>query len=159
MPCTLDIEASGFGRDSYPIEIGYVRDDGVSWCTLVRPEPGWTHWDPGAADLHGISRDTLLRHGRPVAVVARALNEALAGTTVYCDGWAHDYPWLSALFDAAGTVPRFRLESAVALLPYQSLDRLDAARRHARAELGGQRHRASSDARALREALLSLQAA
>jgi len=159
MPCTLDIEASGFGRDSYPIEIGYVRDDGVSWCTLVRPQPGWTHWDPAAASLHGISRDTLERHGRPVAVVARALNEALGGMTVYCDGWAHDYPWLSVLFDEAGTVPRFRLESAVALLPHQALDRLDAARRRARAALGGQRHRASSDARALRDALLSLQAA
>jgi hypothetical protein len=35
--CVLDIEASGFGRHSYPIEIGYARDDGHAWCSLVRP--------------------------------------------------------------------------------------------------------------------------
>ena len=47
-PIVLDIEASGFGRDSYPIEIGYVLPDGGSYCTLVRPEANWTHWDPEA---------------------------------------------------------------------------------------------------------------
>jgi hypothetical protein len=116
MPCTLDIEASGFGPGSYPIEVGFVRDDGHSWCTLIRPEPGWTHWDGAAAALHGITRATLDAHGRPAAAVARALNEALAGTTVYCDGWAHDYAWLATLFDAARLRPSFRLENLRALL-------------------------------------------
>ncbi|MDH4052370.1 MAG: hypothetical protein OEU93_12420 [Rubrivivax sp.] len=156
MPCTLDIEASGFGRDSYPIEVGFVRDDGFSLCTLIRPQPDWTHWDASAAGLHGISRDTLQRHGRPVAEVARALNEALAGCTVYCDGWAHDYPWLGRLFDAADAVPAFRLESAACLLPGGALDALGAACLRARAELGVQRHRASVDARVLQRALRSL---
>ena len=159
MPSTLDIEASGFGRQSYPIEIGFVRDDGHSWCTLIRPEPDWRHWDPDAARLHGIRRETLERHGRPVRLVANTLNEALAGQTVYCDGWAHDYPWLGVLFDAAGVNPAFRLESAAALLADDALGRLDAARRLARRQLGGTRHRASVDARVLREALRTLNVA
>ena len=71
-PAFLDIEASGFGRDSYPIEIGFVLSDGEAWCTLVRPESGWTHWDPAAEALHGITRDLALRHGRPPVDVARA---------------------------------------------------------------------------------------
>jgi hypothetical protein len=158
MPCTLDIEASGFGPGSYPIEVGFVRDDGHSWCTLIRPEPGWSHWDVEAAGLHGITRAALIAHGRPAAVVAHALNEALAGATVYCDGWAHDYPWLATLFDAAALVPAFRLEAAACLVPGDALGRLDEARRRARAALGVARHRASSDARVLREALLALQA-
>jgi len=48
-PAVLDIEASGFGRDSYPVEIGYVLPDGQTWCTLIRPAPAWTHWDATAA--------------------------------------------------------------------------------------------------------------
>jgi hypothetical protein len=158
MHCTLDIEASGFGRHSYPIEIGYVRDDGLAWCTLIRPLPEWTHWDEGAARLHGIRREALLAHGRAPAAVAQALNEGLAGRTVYCDGWAHDYAWLAVLFEAAGTAPRFHLESAAVLLPGDSLDRLGPARQRAVALLGLQRHRASGDARLLQRALDDLRA-
>lgn len=77
-PCILDIEASGFGASSDPIEVGHVLADGRSRCTLIRPREGWTHWDPRAEALHGISRETLLRHGRPVAEVARTLNADLA---------------------------------------------------------------------------------
>ena len=159
MPCcTIDVEASGFGAASYPIEVGFVRDDGVSGCTLVRPLPEWTHWDESAARVHGIGRDALRRHGRAPAQVAAMLNRALAGRTVYCDGWAHDYPWLARLFDAAGCAPAFRLESAAVLVdrsidPHEALQQLGDACRRARAALGGTRHRASADARALQWAL------
>jgi hypothetical protein len=153
MLCTLDIEASGFGRNSYPIEVGYVRDDGSAWCSLVQPEPGWTHWDRDAADVHGITREALLRHGRPAREVARVLNDALAGRTVYCDGWAHDYAWLGALFDAAGQSPHFHLESVQALLDDRLRLALDPALQRTRASCGLQRHRASSDARVLQLAL------
>lgn len=152
-PPIIDIEASGFGARSYPIEIGYVLGDGRSRCTLVRPAPHWTHWDDGAARVHGIVRPTLLQHGRDVAEVADLLNHDLAGQTVYCDGWAHDYPWLALLFDEAGRAPRFRLESVTTLLDESRLARLDTVRRAAVAELGLARHRASNDARALQLAL------
>ena len=154
----LDIEASGFGRGSYPIEIGYVRGDSQAWCTLVVPAPGWTHWDSAAQAVHGIGRETLARHGRSVIQVAQALNEALAEATVYCDGWAHDYAWLAVLFDEAGLVPRFRLESVGRLLAEDQLARLDAARVRAMSSLGVQRHRASNDARALQLAIAEVQA-
>ncbi|MEN9630469.1 MAG: hypothetical protein RJA10_3697, partial [Pseudomonadota bacterium] len=83
-PCILDIEASGFGRHSYPIEVGYVRSDGHARCTLIRPPPHWTHWDPGAEQVHHIKRDLLLQHGRAADEVARMLNHDLGGLTVYC---------------------------------------------------------------------------
>ena len=60
--------------------------------------------------LHGITRETALRHGRPAAEVARELNRRLRGRTVYSDGWAHDYAWLNRLFDAADSMPAFRLD-------------------------------------------------
>lgn len=157
-PCVLDIEASGFGRHSYPIEIGYVMPDGRASCMLVRPMPEWTHWDAAAETLHGIGRRTLEIHGQTVRAVALALNRELAGRTVYCDGWAHDYPWLAALFDAADMRAGFRLESVSALLDEARLTRLDAARQAALSEMGLTRHRASNDARALQRAVAQVSA-
>jgi hypothetical protein len=154
--CTLDIEASGFGRGSYPIEVGLVRSDGSSFCTLIQPAAGWTHWDPGAEQVHGITRDLLLRHGRPVAAVAMILNEQLHGETVYSDGWAYDYPWLARLFDEADRALHFRLEPIAKLLSEERLQHYGRARDEALASLGVTRHRASNDARALQHALRRL---
>lgn len=153
-PCVLDIEASGFGRRSYPIEFGYVTPQGRADCMLVRPPPMWTHWDPNAERVHGISREILQAHGRPPLEVALALNHALGGQTVYCDGWAHDYAWLAALFELVDRSPTFKLESINALLADSALERLDEARHQVRAELGLGRHRASNDARALQCAVM-----
>jgi hypothetical protein len=155
-PCVLDIEASGFGRSSYPIEVGYVLPGGGARCTLIRPPAHWTHWDAGAERVHGIPRATLLALGRPAGDVARMLNGDLAGQTVYCDGWAHDYPWLALLFDEAGLAPGFRLESVNTLLDDAALPRLAALQNEARRLLGVTRHRASSDAMVLQHALQRL---
>ena len=152
-PCVIDIEASGFGRGSYPIEVGYVLPDGRARCMLVRPAADWTHWDEGAAQVHGITRAMLAAHGKPAREVAESLNNDLAGLTAYCDGWAHDYSWLGALFEAADLTPHFRLESVRALLDEARLQQLDGMRRAAFEVLGIARHRASSDALALQWAL------
>lgn len=159
LPTMLDVEASGFGRGSYPIEIGFVAADGGLFCTLVQPAPGWQHWDPAAESLHGISRDVLLRHGRPVAWVADELNRRLAGQTVYCDGWAHDYPWVARLFDEAERSPAFRLEDVRVLLDERQLGGWDRSLRALRDELRPERHRASSDARMLQLCVQRVRAA
>jgi len=160
-PCVLDIEASGFGRRSYPIEVGWVLPDGQTRCMLIRPAPHWTHWDPAAQALHGISQTKLRAHGRPIDEVARALNDELQGRTVYCDGWAHDFAWLGALFEEAGCSPHFKLETVGSLLDERRLTLLGEARLAALNELKLARHRASNDARVLQRAInqLALQAA
>lgn len=154
--CVIDIEASGFGRNSYPIEVGYVLPDGRARCMLVRPAAEWTHWDEAAAQVHGITREALQTHGRPVREVAMLLNSDLSGLTVYCDGWAHDYTWLAALYEEAGMSPSFRLESVNRLLRDTQLGDLDEARQGALRDMGLTRHRASNDARALQTALTRL---
>lgn len=155
-PAVLDMEASGFGRHSYPIEVGLALADGGSFCTLIRPEPDWTHWDPDAEQLHGIRRDLAIRHGKPAAEVARLLNERLHGQTVYSDGWANDYSWMNALFEVAEMAPAFRLENLRSLLRESEADLWHDTKQQVSAQLGVQRHRASADARLLQMTLLQL---
>ena len=157
-PAMLDIEASGFGQDSYPIEIGFVLADGRSHCSLIKPAPGWTHWDAAAEKLHHISRETVQTHGRDPREVAQLMNEQLRGMTLYCDGWAHDYVWLAVLFEAVGMTPLFKLDNLRVLLTEREVDRFDSVKRQVAAELHLQRHRASSDAKVLQQTMIRLRA-
>ena len=157
-PPVLDIEASGFGRGSYPIEVGYVLEDGQSHCMLIRPAPHWTHWDPGAERLHGIRREDLLRYGSPICEVVEELNCRLCDRTMYTDAWVHDYSWLATLYEVAHRVPTFRLENLLALLTEDKIDRWFATKERIAAELAEPRHRACADARRLQATFRSLSA-
>lgn len=153
-PAILDVEASGFGRGSYPIEVGFVAPDGHLFCSLIKPLPDWQHWDEAAQALHGISRELLHQHGRTAEWVAAEINRRLAGQTVYCDAWAHDYPWLARLFDVAGMVPRFKLADLRSLLSEDESARWHETLAEVRDELRLQRHRASTDAKVLQLTLM-----
>ncbi len=153
LPTILDIEASGFGRGSYPIEIGYSTGDGALFCCLVRPEDDWVHWDAAAEALHGIGRELLLQRGRPARWVGEQLNTRLRGQTVYCDGWGHDFTWLNRLYDAAGLRPSFKLDDLRKLLSESEAERWKSVTEAVRARQQLTRHRASSDARVLQLAL------
>jgi len=157
-PAVLDIEASGFGQDSYPIEIGFVLPDGETFCTLIRPEPGWTHWDENAERLHRISQKSLQLHGRHAHEVAVLLNERLRGMTLYCDGWAHDFVWLSTLFEAAGMAPSFKLDNLRSLLTDREAAFWAIVKKQVSTEMRLQRHRASADAKVLQRTLIRLRA-
>ncbi|RDB44908.1 hypothetical protein DU490_01075 [Halomonas sp. DQ26W] len=150
LPTLLDIEASGFGRGSYPIEIGLARADGSSYAFLIQPLEEWTHWDPKAELLHGISRARLKREGLPVQQVARWLNDELGNIGIaYSDSWGYDNTWLSLLFHHAGMLPAFRLEALRILLKDHQLALWHVAREALIQELGIHRHRAAEDARLL----------
>lgn len=154
VPTILEVEASGFGPGSYPIEIGYVLGDGTAYCTLIRPAPGWIHWDPSAEAVHGIRRELLELKGRPVDEVALDLNARLHRQVVYSDAWGNDLAWLGRLFETAELVPAFRLESLRSLLTEAQAANWHAAKDTAAAETRSSRHRASRDADVLRRALL-----
>lgn len=145
-PAILDMEASGFGRHSYPVEVGFVLPNGKSFCSLIRPAPQWTHWDDAAQALHHISRDLAVRRGHEPLEVARALNEQLGGRTVYSDGWMNDYTWLAVLFERAGLSPSFKLESLRSLLSEEEAEVWHVTKQQVSNEMHLQRHRASTDA-------------
>lgn len=149
LPAIIDVEASGFGRGSFPIEVGCVLADGRSFCALIRPEPEWTYWDPAAEAVHGIRREALAAHGMPAVAVVRQLNELLRGLTVYSDAWAHDYAWLASLHEAAGQPPSYRLDHLARITPEIEAWRWNEMRQAVQESLQLERHRASADARVL----------
>lgn len=154
IPTIIDIEASGFGRNSYPIEVGFVRPDREAHCYIIRPHDGWTAWDESAEALHGISRETLEKHGREPLEVALRLNELLAGETIYSDAWGQDISWLGKLYDWVEIPQRFRLESLGCLLTEEQTNLWHATKAKVMDELDLKRHRASSDALILLETYL-----
>ncbi|MDA8230644.1 MAG: hypothetical protein M0006_04815 [Magnetospirillum sp.] len=105
----LDVEASGFGPESYPIEVGWSDIAGRTGSVLVRPEPTWTYWDLDAEGVHGISLAMLAAEGVPAAEVAARIVAATADRMVFSDNPRVDAWWLARLFKAAGTDTSIRL--------------------------------------------------
>lgn len=148
-PIVIDVEASGFGPGSYPIEVGLAHEDGQPYCRLLRPAPEWTHWDNSAEAVHGVTLDILETHGQDPARVADDLNEMLWGKTVYSDGWSYDVSWIGLLYEATARQQTFRIESIRSLLTETQAGQWSDTRREVIEELGLKRHRASADARIL----------
>lgn len=155
-PCIIDVEASGFGAGSYPIEVGAVLSNGLAYCSLINPEPDWRHWEHSAESVHGISRDTLATHGKPAHVVAADLNQHLQGTTVYTDAWYHDYQWLARLFDAADMPQLFKLQDLRQLLSEPAMAIWDDTKTRVMQDMALARHRASNDAKVLQQTLVKV---
>ena len=149
----IDIEASGFGRGSYPIEIGVCAYNGVCHCLLVKPEPDWTHWTEEAERTHGLSRDLLVKNGRSTLEIANRLNSLLENRVIYTDAWGHDNSWLMKLYDAAECWPTFKLESIRALMTEQQSALYHDSYTKAQQELLLKRHRASTDAKVIQRAV------
>ena len=154
VPPIVDIEASGFGRGSYPIEIGFALSDREISSYLIRPEPTWTHWSEDAASVHHITHDMLMKEGRSAREMAITLNQALQGLTLYSDAWSHDSSWISLLFDAAELVQRFRIDSLSRLLEPEEIDRWTDVKQRVVEELGLTLHRARNDVLVLQETFL-----
>jgi hypothetical protein len=150
-PIIIDVEASGFGRGSYPIEVGIALASGEGRCTFILPDESWQHWDPQAQALHGISRQVLAEHGRGIVEVARLLNKWLGNELVYSDGWGNDSSWLALLFEFAGIGQQFRLESLRSILTDTQADFWHIAKDKVIEDYDFRRHRASGDALILQQ--------
>lgn len=151
IPSIIDVEASGFGPYSYPIEIGVVLDNGERYCSLIQPANDWEFWDEDAEKVHRISREILQQHGKPLREVAEELNAFINGAIVYSDGWVVDSPWVRQLYHSAFLQQDFRVSPLDMILSepqmeiwHQTKDRLLKNKEH-------RRHRASFDAALIQE--------
>lgn len=146
LPSIVDVEASGFGAASYPIEIGVVRYDGAKWCKLIRPYDSWVHWDSEAEALHGITQSMLFTRGLDPVRVCHELNRFLGNTVVYSDGWVVDNPWLIKLYAAAQVEMTFTFRALEYILNQTQMEMWHEVKCDVEQSLDTRRHRASSDA-------------
>lgn len=151
VPSIVDVEASGFGPHSYPIEIGVVRSNGDRYCSLILPAEEWVFWDEGAEKVHHISREILEKHGKPLHVVAEELNTFLEGETVYTDGWVVDSTWIKQLYFSAHKQMYFSVSSLEMILKEPQMEIWHAVKDELEAQKEGNRHRASFDAALIQE--------
>ena len=151
VPSIIDIEASGLGRGSYPIEIGYIKSDNSSGCTLVKPASAWTVWHSEAESLHKIPRQLLFEKGKELVWVANWLNEQFKAETVYSDGWANDMCWIGTLFNEAEIYQSFKVESLLTLLSEHEKEQWSEIHDEIVAGASLIRHRASSDAKMIQQ--------
>ena len=150
-PYIIDVEASGFGAWSYPIEVGVAMRDNEKYCALISPAPEWTYWDETAEELHRVRRDVLEAHGKPRHVVTDDLNGLLEGKTVYSDGWVVDKPWLTTLFFSAGKPMKFQISPLELILSEPQMAQWHKVKDEVVDELKLTRHRASYDAWVIQE--------
>jgi len=151
LPTIIDIEASGFGRRSYPIEVGLAMPNGKCHCFIISPPDHWTFWDEEAEAVHGITRELLIEHGRDPIDVGNSLNQLLLGQRVYSDAWSHDISWLGKLFDLIQVPQLFQLDSLRTLMSEEQVIHWHPTKDAVIGELNLNRHRASSDAMIIQE--------
>ena len=104
IPTFIDIEASGLGNTSFPIEVAWNDSKGVITNRLVKPVADWTSWDPEAERIHGITRDEIVAGGISPAEMCGLIRESLSGSTVYSDAPELERFWLNRLFQAGEEV-------------------------------------------------------
>ncbi len=119
----IDLEASGLGDRSWPIEIGWAINGGEPESFLIRRHEDWplAAWDPKAEELHGLSIEVLHEDGLDVVGACKRLNDALAGLTVYSDAPDWDGYWLYRLHTTARMRQTFKLAHFAELMPEISL--------------------------------------
>jgi DNA polymerase III epsilon subunit-like protein len=143
----IDFEASGLGPFSWPIEVGWSFEDGVTNSVLICPSPQWPMeaWDAKAERLHGITPRMLADLGADAAEACKRLDAALAGRMVYSDAPDWDSFWMLRLYQAAARRCDIRLHDFARLMP--PLSEPDKARLLQQADrLAPRRHRAAEDA-------------
>ncbi len=155
----IDLEASGLGSKSWPVEVGWTFENGETQSLLIRPHDSWTEeaWDAQAEALHGLSRARLEEEGIEARAVCMALNEAFDGARVYSDAPDWDGFWFYRLFQAAGVRQQFSLRDFYDVFKNMPADQLDAIVEKAN-ERAPRAHRAIPDVLHMR-ALYDLAAA
>lgn len=146
----VDLEASGLGPETWPIEIGLacILADGTvhSEASLIRPDPTWREdkWAATSAAVHGIPRQAL--DDAPSAPeVAQWAMDWIGSRRAVSDAAEFDGLWLGRLLttlDPAPRLPWIDFDQVVA----SSFDRRGINRVYRALDLLPAPHRAGPDA-------------
>lgn len=149
----IDIEASGLGLDSYPIEIS-VLVEGVIKTWLIKPLPEWQHWDAKAEKMHGISRDQLNKHGLGALQVLNELTDFIKESSgiIYSDAAYWDADWVDTLFFAFKEKREFHIESIFELFDDKQTSEFNKIKEKLSESGKYRHHRAEEDVKMIFEA-------
>ena len=106
-PIFLDIEASSWAFNSFPIEIawGSTTTDVESYLINPAQIESWTDWSSNAEKAHGISKEILISDGISPKKMCEILKDRLENSIVYSDAPDYDGMWLFNLFEGCGIEP------------------------------------------------------
>lgn len=93
----VDFEASSL-EESYPIEIGWARMDGIVGACLIRPHDDWRklNWASDSARVHKLAQE-LLGDGLPRDEVLARAKAALGDCDCFSDAPENDWRWMRML--------------------------------------------------------------
>lgn len=151
LPIIVNVQASGFSKESYPIEVGLVLPEGTSHCFLLSPARGWIAWDDAAEETHGITRETLTSYGRSLSEITWRLNELLKNKTIYSDAWAFDMCCLGKMYDVVNKPQTFRVASLQELMTEPQVSSWEQVKSQVLSETDLTRLRASTNAKVLQQ--------
>jgi DNA polymerase III alpha subunit (gram-positive type) len=154
----IDFEASGFGPESYPIEVGLILNNGMTYQSLISPHEHWTQWEEKASNMHGITREQLLKFGKSPQLVCQELNQYCQDQVLYTDCWAHDQNWLNALYDSVGVSCSFRLNPIEYWLTEAQMDKWPQYKSTIANYNDIEQHRALNDAIIISNTMASIRA-
>ncbi len=149
----IDVEASGLHFDSYPIEVAILSSDQPqSW--LIAPQPTWTHWDPNAEALHGITREMLRADGLSCTAVTQQLSAAIhrEDRVLYSDAAEWDWDWIRTLYVGADAVLDFNILPIQQLMTTRQVAVFNLEKKRLAEEGNYRLHRAASDVLLLEKA-------
>lgn len=115
---TIDFEASSLAMPDKPIDVGIALWECGgpirTWSSLIYPVDDIV-WSKESAEVHGITREDLLRAPHPARVAERLNERMMASPVAFCDGGDSDLRWMWQLYSAANLNPVFRLSSIEAM--------------------------------------------
>ena len=140
----LDIEASGFSDESYPVEIAWVSLDKTFHDSfLVKPDEDWSYWDEMSQYIHGLCR-SVLQLGISPQDSAERLNKILLDKQVYSDAVQWDTFWIDRLYQKTDQKRDWQIIDIREIYDNYDLSYVNP----------GEMHRALSDADAIANSLL-----
>jgi hypothetical protein len=131
----VDLESSGIGKMSYPIEYGSCGLDLMSSSFLIRRRPDFSlgDWSASSQNLHKITLEELERFGvDAVEAVTRIAHDLAPSFIGLSDNPAHDSQWLTRLsadFESLDLYPvdLFLRQARIAALDRHGYERLSRA--------------------------------
>lgn len=94
----MDIEASGWKKNSFPIEIAWGNNF-IKKNFIIKPAYNWDTdiWEEEAYNIHKIKKEDIKKEGKKISFIIEKMKENLKNKYVFSDSIEKDKIWLNML--------------------------------------------------------------